>query len=243
MFAKYIIRLDDACPTMKVANWHKLEAIFDQYEIKPIIAVIPFNEDPTLVIDKANVNFWVKVKKWQAKNYKIALHGFNHVYNSSNSGLIPKNNQSEFAGLSLKKQSEKIKKGIEIFNKNNIQTNIWVAPSHSFDDNTLKALKKESNINIISDGIALKAFKVDYFKWIPQQISNTYKMPFGLWTICLHPNQMTGNEIDKLNKFLYKNRASFINIDELNYGKLSGIDKLFNSVYWMLFKLRRLFFH
>ncbi|WP_431137541.1 DUF2334 domain-containing protein [Psychroserpens mesophilus] len=47
---------------------------------------------------------------------------------------------------------DKIKKGIEIFKKNNIETNIWVAPSHTFDLNTLIALKVESNITTISVG-------------------------------------------------------------------------------------------
>ncbi|WP_425075370.1 DUF2334 domain-containing protein [Psychroserpens sp. S379A] len=238
MPAKYIIRLDDACPTMNLAKWQQLEDIFDLYNIKPIMAVIPHNEDQSLVVDKPNANFWKKVKAWQNKNYKIALHGYNHVYISSNGGLIPKNNDSEFAGLPLKIQLEKIKKGIEIFKNHNIETNIWVAPSHTFDLNTLKALKTESSINIISDGIALGTYKLYDFNWIPQQISSPYKMPFGLWTICLHPNNMSENDIENIKLFIQKNTSHFIDIDTLQYGKRTLLDKTFNYLYWLFFKCR-----
>ena len=42
---KYIFRLDDACPSMNHEKWNRILSIFDKYNISPIIAVIPNNQD------------------------------------------------------------------------------------------------------------------------------------------------------------------------------------------------------
>jgi hypothetical protein len=47
----YLIRLDDACPTMDAFKWRKLEKILDKYGILPIVGIIPNNQDQTLMID------------------------------------------------------------------------------------------------------------------------------------------------------------------------------------------------
>ena len=88
---KYIVRLDDACPTMDRKKWNRFFNILDKYYIKPIVAVIPNNEDKDMLIDEYDKNFWDKVREWQNKKYNIALHGFNHVYSSNASGLVPIN--------------------------------------------------------------------------------------------------------------------------------------------------------
>ena len=48
MTAKYLIRMDDACPTMDHDKWEYLEKILDEFSIKPIIAVVPKNVDEEL---------------------------------------------------------------------------------------------------------------------------------------------------------------------------------------------------
>ena len=45
---KYIVRLDDACETHNISKWTAIEKILDQYSIKPIVGVIPSNEDKKL---------------------------------------------------------------------------------------------------------------------------------------------------------------------------------------------------
>lgn len=50
MSAKYLIRLDDACPTFSLAKWQRFFNLFDKYGIKPIIAVIPDCKDKSLQI-------------------------------------------------------------------------------------------------------------------------------------------------------------------------------------------------
>ena len=54
---KYIVRLDDACPTMDRKKWNRFFDILDKYNIKPIVAVIPNNEDKNMLIDEYDKNF------------------------------------------------------------------------------------------------------------------------------------------------------------------------------------------
>lgn len=239
MNAKYIIRLDDACPTMDTDKWDKMEVLLDTYGIKPIVAVIPNNEDEKLYKDTFDDNFWDRVKKWQNKEWNIALHGYNHVYTTKNSGLVPFNNRSEFAGLDLNNQEEKIKKSMEVFNRENIKTDIWVAPSHSFDKVTLNVLKKHTDISIISDGIALFPYKKYGFNWIPQQMWRFRNMPLGTWTVCFHPNEMSENEFYVLKKFIEKNYKNFININNLKYKKFCILNNLFSFIYWKIKKFKK----
>jgi predicted deacetylase len=178
-------------------KWDRIEQILDKYNVKPIVAVIPNNEDSKQQIDEHDDSFWEKVKTWQAKGWKIALHGYNHMHISKHGGLVPLNRKSEFAGLPYEVQEEKIKKGIEIFRQHGMDPRIWVAPSpsHTFDKNTLKALKEHTHINIISDGIAINPYKRFGFTWIPVQIPFFKYYCFGLWTVCLHPSTMRENTL------------------------------------------------
>jgi hypothetical protein len=45
MTARYLLRLDDACPTRHRARWPRLEALFECWGIRPIVAVVPENAD------------------------------------------------------------------------------------------------------------------------------------------------------------------------------------------------------
>lgn len=235
MSSKYIIRLDDACPTMDREKWLKVEEILSKYNVKPIVAVIPNNKDQSLLLNSIDDNFWSEtILRWKNRKWDIALHGFDHLYITNNGGLVPKNKDSEFAGVSLELQENKIKEGVEIFKKHNIEPKIWVAPSHSFDENTLLALKKHSKIDIVSDGISIYPYKYLGFKWIPQQLSNFQKKKQGVWTICLHPNTMPNNLYLKLEAFLKANNKQFVKASEIEIFKnKKGIqDNFYAFLYW-----------
>jgi hypothetical protein len=79
-----------------------------------------------------------------------------------------------------------------------VQPEVWVAPAHTFDENTLRALKS-LDIHAISDGFQIWPH-TDHegFFWIPQQLGAFYSMPFGTWTVCIHPQDR-----------LYSNLATF----------------------------------
>lgn len=244
MAAKYIIRLDDACPTMDILKWNKIEKLLDKYKIKPIVAVIPDNKDITLEVDKYDLCFWDKVKRWEKKEWTIALHGYQHLYQTNKYGIIRINKKSEFTGLSLKEQKYKLKKAIKIFKEKEIIPKIWVAPGHNFDENTLVALKAESNIRFISDGIALKSYYDMNFYWIPQQFWRFRRMPFGIYTFCIHPNTISNVAFDNMKKFIENNNRSFITFDDISFSiyKKSKdlLDKIFMMVFYYIIKKKRM---
>lgn len=211
---RYILRLDDACPGMNTARWNEIESILDRYQIKPIVAVIPHNNDSSLCTWPLIDDFWLRVESWQQKGWHIALHGYDHVYTTRQSGLVGLNRKSEFAGVELYIQKEKMKRGLSIFTLHNITTNIWTAPGHSFDENTLLALRDTSSIRIISDSIAFWPYSYKGFFWIPQQCWRLHKKTYGIWTTCFHPNQMSLHCIIRMKQFIESYRQDFI--DDIN---------------------------
>lgn len=222
MSAKYLIRLDDACPEMDRQKWTKIEAILDAHKIKPIVAVIPNNKNQQLNKDKPDLNFWDKVKRWETKGWAIALHGYDHVYITKERGLVSTNKKSEFAGVEYSVQKEKIINAWKIFVNQNIFPKIWVAPAHTFDDNTLKALKEFTDISIISDGVSVYPYQEKNFTWLPQQLWRLRWFPIGLWTVCLHPNTMEDKDFDVFSDALSTRRYKFTDVREIkvpNRGK------------------------
>lgn len=231
----YIIRLDDASDYNNLSNWNRMEKILNSYSIKPIVGVIPNNQDPSMVkVYKKNNDFWKKVKQWQNNGWIIAMHGYNHVYITNDGGINPIQKRSEFAGVSLKKQEDKIRKGIEIFKSNGIIPDVFFAPSHTFDKNTLLALKKNSDIRIISDTIANDIYFENDFYFLPQQSGRVRKLPFKFVTFCYHPNTMCDNDFDELENFIKENRNKFNSLDIKNLTKRNKniLDKFLSLLYF-----------
>ena len=132
--AKYIIRLDDACPKRDIKKWDKIECLLDKYNIRPLVGIIPNCKDPDMEKYSEDSNFWIgRVKSWKEKNWTLALHGYEHVFVTEDAGINPVNKKSEFAGLSLEEQREKIRNGIEVLRKYGIEPNVFFAPAHTFD--------------------------------------------------------------------------------------------------------------
>lgn len=239
----YIVRLDDACSYYDAKKWQRIEALLDKYSIKPIVAIIPNCEDP-LIRDKyvKDESFWDKARSWQEKGWTIALHGYNHVYANRNAkGLNPINDFSEFAGVALNEQKEKIRNGLEIFKKQGLTASIFVAPAHSFDENTLRALKEESNIRIISDTIAGDVYFQDGFYFIPQQCGAFRRLPFRIVTGCYHPNTMNNESFIKLETFIRKKYDEFGIVESLAWRKrrLGVADKLSRSIYFTIHNIKK----
>lgn len=235
---RFILRLDDACETMDRQKWKKMEKMLDKYNIQPLVGVVPHNEDENLIIDDVDCKFWDKVSNWKQKNWEIALHGYNHVYISENPGINPIHRRSEFAGVSYKIQTEKIKQGYQMLLENGIQPRIFIAPSHTFDITTLEILKKETDINIISDTVANDLYYKDKIFFIPQQTGRVRNLPFKLVTFCYHPNTMTDSDFIILERFLQKHKNKFICIKNLKLKKRKEnlYDKILRYLY---FKVRR----
>lgn len=243
---KYLVRLDDASHFSDLKKWFLLEKIFDENSIKPLIAVIPENKDSKLKYNDYNQNFWELVKKWEKKGWSIAMHGYNHEYHKveRRKNIFPFYNKSEFTQLSLDKQRQKLKNSISIFHKNGIDPKIWVAPGHCFDQITLKALKMETSIRIISDGISFFPYNFKDFLFIPQQLWRIKQKRFGYWTICLHPDTMSIVEINEFSKQIRKisNLFEFIPWTNLHLSMINNhfINTIFSKLFWFKYDLKYL---
>ena len=77
----YLIRLDDIAENMNWDFMDRAESLFDKFNIKPVLGIIPNNKDVELLTyPKKKTDFWEQVRKWKEKGWEIAMHGTNHVY-------------------------------------------------------------------------------------------------------------------------------------------------------------------
>jgi predicted deacetylase len=236
MSARYLIRMDDACPTMDISKWQALEELFDDYGIKPIVAVVPDNHDPKLNVDTFDFKFWDKVRSWQDKGWTIAMHGHRHLMHYTESKLVlPFYKRSEFAGLPYEEQAEKIRQAWKLFVLQKIEPTVWIAPAHCFDFDTLKAIHDETPIRIVSDGIACNTYYEYDFFWIPQQLWELSERSSGLWTVCLHPNTMHDGDISHLRDMIerkFLNSITGVNVLNLSKNPQTLIDRIYGVYFW-----------
>ncbi len=234
---QFLIRFDDLCPTMNWAVWQQVEEILNEYQIRPMIAVVPDNRDAELDVAPARPDFWNCVRGWQERGWTIALHGYQHVYVTSDSGLIGKNPYSEFAGLSEAAQEKKLRAGLEIMHRESVFPDTWIAPGHSFDSATVKILHR-LGIRTISDGYFFRPFTdaAGVF-WIPQQDTVFLPIPGAVWTVCFHVNGWTTKDIEHFRGQVKKFRNSITSVSEIRnrYASRqnSSWDRAFDSLWQM----------
>ena len=201
MSARYLLRLDDACAGMDNRRWSRIERLFDELAIRPIVAIVPDNRDPELNHGEPLDDFWARARGWQEKGWTIALHGYQHIMHPvalTTPQYLPFHDRSEFVGLSLAEQAGKIRQGLAVMQHHGVSPSLWVAPAHSFDKVTVEALLRETNIRTVSDGIARNPYFEDGVHWLPQALWSLTKKSGGLWTVCLHPSTMGDAEYDRL---------------------------------------------
>lgn len=233
--SNYILRLDDACEKRNRTNWDKMEELLDSYEIKPLVGIIPRCEDPMMEEYEFDEFFWERVSKWSAKGWTIALHGYNHVYSTDDAGINPVHARSEFAGESIEVQMKKIEDGVGTFRSHGIDPMVFFAPSHTFDDHTIIALKSRSNIKFISDTVANKPYAMNGITFVPQQSGRVRPLPFSVVTFCYHPNTMTENMFDELEQFLKKRKKKFISFPmKETERKKNLLDRILEKMYFTI---------
>jgi hypothetical protein len=242
MAARYLIRLDDACETMDHRRWAAIERVLDRHSVKPLVAVVPDNRDPALAVSERDDSFWDKVRAWVAKGWTLAMHGNTHVMQQTAAKLlVPFYHRSEFAGRSLEEQAERVRCAWALFLAQGLTPRVWVAPAHSFDVLTLEALRAETTINVVSDGIACDTYTEFGFRWIPQQLWNLSKRPFGVWTVCLHPNEMSPAALDSLDQALtagYAARITSFDAVRLSPSGKGLLGRLYHQYFWWRWRHR-----
>lgn len=236
MSARFLVRFDDICPTMNWGVWEQMESILMQHGVKPMLAVVPDNRDPKLVIDAPRADFWERVRRWQEQCFAICLHGYQHVYETSHSGLLGINAYSEFAGLTYEVQRDKIERALAVFSREGIRADAWLAPAHSFDAVTVRVLG-ECGIRVISDGFYwCPVFRLGAL-WIPQQMWRFRSMPGGVWTVCYHHNRFSAGNIAMVEADIAHYRKDILSLDSLvkHYpAKPLGVMDVFLSALWIV---------
>jgi len=237
-FKKYIkkntgilIRLDDIAENMNWDLMKKSELLFNKYNIKPVLGVIPNNQDKELLTFPKKNNFWEQIRIWKNKGWEISMHGSNHVYDTDtyNKDYFSHGGKSEFFGHSFNDQLQKIKNGLKKFDDEKIKVRSFYAPNHTYDENTLIALKN-SGIKEVIDGYGLMPYIEKDIKFIPQLFYKVIALPFGIQTTQIHLNYWKQKDFDNFEKFIIKNVKNIITYDQ-------AIEKVNNSLFYKLINI------
>ena len=209
----YLLRFDDITPGMSWSKFLPLKSQIEDFGIKSILGVVPECKDTNLLVEDNRSDFFELIRAYKHYGDSIFQHGTHHIYKNSNAGILGINSKSEFSGLSLDDQTRLIKYGKDILLEQNLWEPNFMAPAHSFDVNTLIALKK-LGFNKITDGYGFFPHDIEEITLIPQLTSRILPWPFGVQTICIHINTMDNIAIKKLIEQLKQNKDRFINIDK-----------------------------
>jgi predicted deacetylase len=211
---QFIIRFDDVCPVMSWEKFSRFEDFFDRNpNIKPLLGVVPDNRDPMLAVSSARHDFWDRVRYWSTVGWSIAQHGHTHEYTRDDAGMLGIGESSEFAGLPYDIQFRKIEHGKRILKREGVWQPYFMAPAHSFDANTLLALR-QLDFAALTDGYGLYPYRFHGLIAVPQLFSTPITFGFGVYTICVHVNTMSDIQIARMLRFLEVNSSRFISFPE-----------------------------
>lgn len=197
---KTTVRMDDITPNMDWEKFLEFKALLDEHGIRPLIGVVPDNRDENLnrgaetgkAPGREKIgDFWEYIRALQNEGWIVAMHGYRHVYTSKKGGMFPLNHFSEFAGLAYERQLAMLEKGRSILESHGIKTDIFMAPAHSYDQNTLKALQK-TGFTKMTDGFGSQPYvwKGMCFYPISFRLENSLKKKNGMTTMVVHTNTM-----------------------------------------------------
>lgn len=213
---QYVFRLDDICPTMNRQWFERFMELFFRHGVRPLLGIVPDNRDPDLEVELPDPDFWQRMRDLRDRA-DFAQHGYQHVLKATHPGVLGfglgVGAKSEFVGSSYEEQRERIAAGRKILQDEGLETDIWMAPGHSFDLTTLSALRHEG-FNIVTDGIGLFPESREGLVLVPQQLWRPRHLPAGVGTICIHPNERNAALLVQVDRFL-ANRAQVGSIREI----------------------------
>ena len=195
-----LFRLDDITPDMDWNKFYRVKAIFDKYKVKPLVGVVPDNGDPGLRRGEYHKDFWEYIASLEQSGWQVAQHGYRHIYETKHAGMLGLKIASDFAGLPYEVQYEKIREGREILKRNGLHAPVFMAPGHTYDRNTLKALRK-LDFTCVTDGYANIPYRKKGLLFVPCRSSRP-KLSGGVDTICIHCNELRENDYRELENFL-----------------------------------------
>ncbi len=215
-----VVRLEDICPTMDMEKFNLFRNFFDENGIKPLLCVVPDNKDPKLVKSTFNQDFWKLIRELKEDGYGIAMHGTHHLATGKSLGMISGDVPTEYAGMSYESQLKKLREGKHALAQLGLDTEVFAAPNHSYDRNTLKACKK-LGLKYISDGMSKKPYMLEGVKCIP--LSPSWKHhKSGLLTMCIYPGNENLDGRETIFEFLRENLVNVITFEEACRFKATG---------------------
>ena len=206
--------MDDIAENMNWQYMDRCELLFDKFNLKPLLGVIPENKDPEFLKYPKNSDFWSRVKNWEKKGWEISMHGYTHLYEkqTKRNDIFNYGGSSEFFGLDYQNQLNKIKLGLKKFKEKNISIRSFFAPNHTYDLNTLRALK-ECNIKIVIDGYGLFPYYKFDLLFVPQLFYKEKLLPFGIQSTSMHINYWDIKYLNNFEDFINKNYNKVVDID------------------------------
>ncbi len=198
---KIAIRMDDITPDMDWDKFNRFRALMEKYHVKPLIGIVPDNQDPNLTRNPEREDFWQQMRELQEQGWILAMHGCHHIYTTQKGGLFPLNCFSEFAGVPYEEQARMIREGKRILESHGIVTDFFMAPAHSYDANTLKALQA-AGFTRMTDGFGKGPYRYRGMTFYPIsfQMERTLRTKEGASTLVVHANTMTESDFDKYEK-------------------------------------------
>lgn len=238
---KTALRLDDITPDMDYTKFNRMKKILDTYQIKPLIGVVPFNKDVNLHWEASHADFADFLSSLKAEGYVIALHGYEHLYTSKSGGIFPLNLFSEYAGVPYEKQVRMLREGKMALQNLGIETDIFMAPAHSFDKNTLKALKT-CGFHCVTDGFGDMPYRREglIFYPIAKKRSDCFSDKQGYTTLVVHTNSIKEEEFAGYEEMIAKNQNCFISYSDYLKVEAERRGFLQNSMEYLIATAKRI---
>lgn len=244
MSTRYIFRLDDITPCMDWDRFSALLSLLRAHHVKPLLGVIPDNQDKSIDVSPPYPDFWGVMRRLQDEDaVDFAQHGYQHILCSTPKAAIlgPDlgiKEMSEFAGFPYEVQRSKISHGKRILEQHGILTSTWMAPNHTFDNNTLKALHHEGFCSV-TDGVAIYPYAESGLTFIPQQSWKPRWMPCGVQTICIHTNEISTEAVRVIRHFLRRPYLFSRFSEEVRSFKGSATQEALNQVFVLGYRALR----
>lgn len=207
---------------MDWAKFLRFKELCSLYQVQPLIGIVPLNKDENLHIvepkDSPVKDFWAYIKELEHEGWRVAQHGVTHVYTTKKMGCFPLNRLSEFAGIKYEQQYEALRQGKAVLAKHGVETDIFMAPAHSFDRNTIKALKKLGFCRL-TDGFG----DCPYTRWgmtfypISHSQGSVLKKKGkkGCTTFVVHTNTMNNKDFARYERLFSEYRDRLVPYSEL----------------------------
>jgi hypothetical protein len=216
----YVLRLDDICETM---DWEKVTRIMSfasEHSIRPLLGVIPMNLDTDFDHYPRRHDAWKRIAEWNRAGAEIALHGYQHIRVTADRGLFGPFAASEFAGTPLADQRRRLELGYQALRERGLEPCAFMAPFHSLDADTLAALRLETPIRIVTDGVALWPYRLDQMTFVPSMPSAV--IPIGVRTLVLHANTTSEDALDQALAWIEPRCKQFVPLTEAALSVVHG---------------------